>query len=394
MKCKKIVPLILSCCILTGCWDKIEIDRKAFVSTIAVDIGENIRDEEKFKEVKPNEPIKSEEFKKLNISFGFPDISELGPQKSGTAKEQFIKVKAFSMQDALTELAAKTSRSVHTGHVQLLMLSDEVLEYPETVKEFLDYFDRQPKVNRTMDVVVAKGKAENYTKGKPVLEKNIEAYITGVMNDSSKNSSILPIKLNEVLMKLYGGGTCTIPTIEFSKEKPDEIVFSGLSIIKDYKMVRPLSPSEMGSLYILKGTIKGGKETIFRDGHPLEFEIRELKRKLKLTDDKNLNKLKFKIDIDIEGQINSYYMEKDIFTEKELKEIQDNLNDVIEKKCEKLARMSQEEYSTDIIGLKDYLEKFKPDIYKKVKDNWNQVYKNAEVDVNVNTKARRIGVTK
>lgn len=394
MKCKKIIPLILGCCILTGCWDKIDIDRRAFVSTITIDVGEDIKNEEKFKKVKPSDPIKAEEFKKLNISFGFPDISELGPQKSGTASEQFIKVKAFSMQDALNELANKTSRSVHTGHVQLMILSDEVLEYPETVKEFLDYFDRQPKINRTMDVVVAKGKAEDYTKGKPVLEKNIEAYITGVMNNSSKDSNILATKLNQVLTELYGGGICTIPTIEFSKEKADEIVFSGLSIIKDYKMVGTLSSSEMASLYMLKGTVKGGKETIFRNGHPLEFEVRGLKRRLKLTDDKDLNKLKFKIDIDIEGQINDYYIEKDIFSEKELKEIQDNLNDVIEKKCEKLARMSQEEYSVDIIGLKDYLEKFKPDIYRMVKDNWSQVYKNAEVDVNVSTKARRIGVTK
>lgn len=394
MKYKKVIPLILSCIILSGCWDKIEINRKAFVATIAIDVGENIDKMQEFKEIKPNEPIVEEEFQKLNISFGFPDISQLGPQKAGTASEKFIKVKAYSMQNAITGLSAKASRSIHTGHTSLLILSNEIFNYPETVKEILDYFNRMPNINRTMKVVVVNGKAENYVNAKPVLEKNVDDYITGVMENSAKHSSILPTTLNEVLVSLYGGGNCTIPRIEFSKENSKEIVFAGLSIIKNYKLVGDLDSTEMPSLEILRGRVKGGVETIFRNGHPIELEIRDLKKNIKLVEDKSLDKLKFKVDVDIEGQLKGYYVEKDLFSEKELQEIQDNFNDVIERKCEKVARIIQEEYDADLIGVKSYLEKFKPKIYEKVKNNWDEVYKKAEIDVNVSTKARRIGITK
>lgn len=394
MKFKRIIPLILLCALLSGCWDKIEINRKAFVSIIAIDLGENIEKQDEFSKVKPNDTISEEDFKKLNVNFGFPDISELGPQKAGTANEQFVKVKAFSMQDAITELSAKTSRSVHTGHASLLIFSNEVLNYPETVKELLDYFNRQPNINRTMKVVISDGKAENFLKAVPILEKNVDAYITGVMENNSKNSSIQPTTLNEVLISLFEGGSAAIPTIEFSKEKDKEILFSGLSLVKNYKQVGNLKMEDMTPLQILKGNVKGGKDTIFKDGHPVEFEIRGIKRNLKLIEDKDPNKLKFKIDVQLEGQIKGYYIEKNIFSKNELEQIQDNLNDVLEKKCERVARITQEEYGIDVIGIRKYLEKFRPELFNKVKDNWGEVYKSAEIDVSISTKARRIGVTK
>ena len=49
MKFKKILPVILSCVLLSGCWDKVEIDRLNFISTIAIDPGEDIGKEKELK---------------------------------------------------------------------------------------------------------------------------------------------------------------------------------------------------------------------------------------------------------------------------------------------------------------------------------------------------------
>lgn len=394
MRVKRVIPLILLCCLLSGCWDKVEINRRAFVSTIVIDVGENIDNQEELKKVKPNEIFKEDEYKKLNITFGIPDISQLGPEKGGSTKEEYIKVEAFSMQDAITELAAKSSRSVDIGQTRLLMLSDEVLNYPEVVKEFLDFFNRRPELNRTMLTLVTKGKAEDYTKFAPPLEKNIGSFITGIMENSTRNSSILPMRLNEALIQLYQYGSVVIPTIDFDKKEEDKVVLSGVSLIKDYKLVGDLTPLETASLEMLRGTIRGGKETILKEGHPIEFEVKGINRKIRLTDSIDPKNLKFKIDINLEGQLKGYYLGETIFSEEELKKLQDSFSDVIERKNEKLARIIQEEYGVDVIGLKEYVEKFKPDVYRKIGSNWDAVYKNAVIDLNVNTEIRRIGVTK
>ncbi|MCY6369852.1 Ger(x)C family spore germination protein [Clostridium ganghwense] len=392
MKCKKIIPLILICCLMSGCWDKVEIDRKSFISTIAIDEGKDIDKEKELKEIKPGETFEEENFKKITITYGFPDISELGPEKGGTGKEKFIKTDAYSMQDAFTQMASKTSRSIHFGHVKLLILSEKLMEYPETLKEIFDYLERKPCLNKMMEVVVAKGRAEDYVKYQPVMEKNIESYITGLMENSTRNSSILPMSLNELLILLYQNGNAIIPSIYFDKLK-DEIDLSGVAVIKDYKLEGYLEEKETSALEILRGKIQGGKQTIIKNGHPVDYEISGTDRRIELVDD-DIDKLKVRIDIKLEGVLRGYILEGEVFSKNDISEFQNNFNDSIEKQCEKVVRITQDKFSVDPIGIREYLERFHPSVYKKVKDNWDEAYKNADIDVNVQTRIRRIGVTK
>src|SRR3712207_2920268 len=278
MKYKKIIffTLVLSCCLLTGCWDKVEIERKSFISTIAVDVGKSISKQDELKKIKSDKIFNESEYKKLNITFGFPNISELGPTDSGAATEQIISTDAFSMQDSINELASKTSRIIYTGHSKLLLLSDEVLQYPEVFKEIVDFFERQADINRMMFVVVVNGKAQDYVKFVPSMEKNIQTYISGLMENSSSNSSILPVTLNDMLIRLYNNKSIAIPSLEFDKEDKTKLNISGMALIKDYKIDGYLTPDETSSLDILRGEIKGGKETILKNGHRSEEHTSEL----------------------------------------------------------------------------------------------------------------------
>ncbi|MCY6958753.1 Ger(x)C family spore germination protein [Clostridium brassicae] len=393
---KKIILLLLICCLIcclmSGCWDKVEIDRKSFISTIAIDTGKDIDKEKEFKKIKPNEQIQEEELKKLSITYGFPDISELGPGKGGTAKEEFVTVGAYSMDDALEEMTARTSRSIHFGHTKLLILSEELLYYPETFKEVLDYLERKPSINKTMKVIVSKGKAEHYVKYKPIMEKNIETYITGLMENSNRNASILPITLNELLSLLHQNGNAIIPSIYYNKAK-NEVNLSGVAMIKKFKLDGYLNEIETAGLELLRGKLKGGKYTIVREGHPVDFEISDINRKIALVD-KDVKKLKFKVNLKLEGSLEGYTIQEEVFSDSKIKEMEKNFNDSIEKQCEKVARITQEKFSIDPIGFREYIEKFHPYLYKEVKDKWDEVYKNANIDVEVDTKIRRIGITK
>ncbi|EDS78042.1 spore germination protein [Clostridium botulinum C str. Eklund] len=396
MRYKKVVifTMVLFCSLLTGCWDKVEIERKSFISTIAIDIGKAISKQEEFKKVKSDEIFNESQYKKLDVTFGFPNISELAPTQSGTATEQVITTKAFSMQDAINELASKTSRIIYTGHSKLLLLSNEVMQYPDVFKETIDFFERQADINRMMFVMVVDGKAENYVKFIPTMEKNIETYISGLMENSSTNSTILPVTLNDMLISLYNDKDIAIPSLEFDKEDKSKLNISGMALIKNYKLEGYLTPDETSSLDILRGKVKGGKETILKNGHPIEFEVGGIKRKIKIVDSSNINKLNFRIDVSLEGQLKGYCIGDDLFNYTKLKDIQHDFSQVIERKCEKVARILQEEHPIDLIGLKDYCEKFYPDLYKSIGDKWDFVYKNANIDVNVSVHARRVGITK
>ena len=70
-----------------------------------------------------------------------------------------------------------------------------------------------------MYVVLAEGKSEEYIKYKPDMEKNIENYISGLMENSNRNDNIFPVTLNEFLILLSENGNALIPRITIEKDK-------------------------------------------------------------------------------------------------------------------------------------------------------------------------------
>lgn len=392
MKLKRILPIILCSLLLAGCWDKVEIDRKIFITTIGIDFGKTGTNDKDIKKIKPNDPFQDRiGNKKLSITYSFPNISSLGPGNTGAAQDKYINVNASSMEDGIIEATGRSSRSIYLGQTKLIIINSSVLEEAEVFKEILDYLERHPNLNKMMQIVVSEGKAEDFVKYEPSMEKSIENYLTGLMESSERNATILPVTLNEIFILLDQNGNAIIPKISMDKEKND-IILSGIAVVKNYKLKGFLTPLEVADLEIMRGKIKGGKRVIYMDGHPIDINIEDLNRKLKISGDKN--KLQFNIDCRIEGQLRENYKGKETLSRTELTTIENNFSQSISKECDIIAKMLQKEFEVDAIGLREYVEKYKPAIWNEIKDNWNEAYKNADINVNVDVKIRRIGITK
>jgi len=392
MKYKRILPLILCCLFLSGCWDKVEIDRKIFITTIGIDLGEDAVNNKEAKEIKPNDPFQDRvSTKKLSITYSFPNISELGPGNTSTAEDKYISVDASSLEDGIVEATGRSSRSIYLGQTKLIILNSAILEHPEISKEILDYLERHPHLNKMMRIVVSDGKAEDFVKYQPTMEKSIENYLTGLMESSESNASILPVTLNEVIILLGQNGNAIIPKISMDREKKD-IVLSGVAVIKNFKLKGFLTSEEVADLEIMRGKIKGGKRVIYMNGHPIDIDIEDVGRKLKVRGDKN--KLQFYINCRLEGQLMEDFKGKEVMSKTELNSLEKNFSESISKECNIIAKLMQTEFQVDTIGLREQVEKYKPSLWNEIKDNWDEVFKNAEINVNVDVKIRRIGIIK
>lgn len=391
MKYVKIIPLVIISMFMSGCWDRIEINEKSFISTIGIDSGKDIGKQEELKKIKGDEPFRENDIDKLHMVFASPDMSELGPGKSPAVKDNTIIVDSYSIQDGVYKANSKSSRSLQFGHTKLLLISNELMLYPEVMKEIVDYFQRQPGLNRMMYIAVVDGKTENFIKYQSKMEANIQSFFTGLMDNSTMNATIFPVTLNEFLMLLSENGNAILPKLIYDKDHND-IRLSGVSVIKNYKIIGDLSPVETSDIEILRGKIKGGKKVIYRNGHPVDFKIDNIKRKIRLVN--SGEKLGFNINIELEGRIMSNYPQDDIFLKDVLNEIEESFNKALSEECEKVVKITQQEFGVDVIGVGEYLNKFYPTVWNKFKDNWAEAYKNAEINVNVNTKMRRIGIVK
>ncbi|NLZ47718.1 MAG: Ger(x)C family spore germination protein [Clostridiales bacterium] len=391
MKKKMVLLLSCMCIFLTGCWDKVEIDRNAFVSVIGVDVGKDIKDEEALKDVKAGEPFGERNLERLNVTFAFPDISKYTSQNPEISSDKYVKTPSYSMEDALSNAVSKSSRVLNLGHTDLLLISNELLQYPDNVKEIVDFLSRSPQINRTMYVAMTEGDVEEFFNFKIEMENTLGTYLTGLMESSKRNASILPVNLNEFIILLTENGNAIIPAIKIDKDK-NEMLIDGIAIIKGYKFIGRLSPQDTTVVEMLRGKLITGKKVIYKDQVPIDLEIDNLKRKIKVVEDNG--KLVFNINIDIEGRIKEYKVDKELFNDYTLEEIQNYFNNSLSEEGEKVARRVQREYAVDIFGVREHVRKFMPITWEKMEDNWEKAFKDAVINVNVDTKIRRIGTRK
>ncbi|GAA0121250.1 MULTISPECIES: Ger(x)C family spore germination protein [Clostridium] len=419
MRVKKFFLIFIMCLLLTGCWDNIEIDRRAFVSTIAVDIGADIKKLDELKNIDSKEAFSERPLSIIEVTYGFPDIRNLNPQK-GTAEEIAITTSGYSMTDTYFKAIAQSSRALHFGHTKLLVLSDRLFDYPEVLKEVFDYIERDAILNRSMMIIVVKDVAKDYVDYKPTMEENLESYISGIMSNNSKYGAIIPVTLHNYLEDVKKQDSM-LPYIVLEEEKNPEqeqknkskekinmisenkktneeeelkakqdLALSGMAVIKNFKIIGYVNDVEIQDIQIIRGKLGSGKKVVYKYGRPIDYYIDENTSKVKI-DYKN-GKLFVNYNITNEGSIKGYYKGAKLLNEKNIKEIQEDLNVAMKKELEKVVKNLQRDIKSDSLEIREYIKKYKPNLWEEIKDKWNIIYENAEITVNVNNKIMNVGV--
>ncbi len=388
-KCLVIMLILLTIC-MTGCWDKVEIDQKAFASVIGVDAGKDIGKEKQLKEISPSASFTGSKLDKIKVTYAFPDISKLGPEKGGTAVDKTMSIDAYSMQDSIDKIVNKSSRNLSFGHLKLIVLNTSILDYSNTFKEVIDYLQRQPAINRMIYIVFSEDKSEEILKFKPNMEKSVENYIIGILENNKKKNTSAPLTLNEFLEETSQNNTALVPVINIDKKSKD-LKISKVAVIKDDIIKGYISTEQANNIQLINKKFKGGTRTIIRDGSPLDYSIENSERKIKIRDKK---KLSFDIKLNLEGQIKGHNIDKQISSKGDINKIEEDLNKAITQDIKEVIRISQTEYNTDILDLGGFIHKYHPKLWKEIKGNWNELYKTVDINVTADTKVRRIGAIK
>ncbi|WP_346869197.1 Ger(x)C family spore germination protein [Clostridium sp. UBA5119] len=385
----KLIPIMIISLLLTGCWDSVEIDRKAFVSTIAIDVGEDIKARSEIINSKDNTSKESiEENNTLRVTYGFPDIRNMDSKK-GTASELSITVEGYSMTDTYFKALAKSSRTLHFGHSKLLLLSEDLFKYPEVLQEVMDYIEREPSLNRTIMMTIVKGKAKDYVEVKPVTEENIDNYITSLMGNSSKNGTVAPVNLTKYIDMVKSYNSSALPV--FSLENEKDIQLTGMAIIKDFTIKDYLDNNQMTDIQILRGDIGSCRKAINKEGHNIDYYIKNVDRDLHI--DYEDNKLKLKYTIDTEGTLKGYYAKAESLDSEVIKEIEQQFNESMKKDFQELIDFTRNNLKVDVLDIGSDIRRFHKGIWNDVKDNWPKALENAEISIEVKNDIRNIGLS-
>ena len=371
-----ILVMLMCILVLTSCWDQVEIDERLFVTTIGFD--------------KPTEEDALDPFNRYKISVGFRNQSS-GMGTDTEISNETLSTVTSEMYTAERMLATRTNKSLFFGHLKVMLIGEDVARDERLFREVLDAVERNPIINRRVSIGIVEGTASEVLETVPILEGNVGQFLADVFRRKDRTQKAPLIDLGEALITLHENGMAIIPRII---PRGEEIKVAGAAVIKNYKMVGWLSSVESNDITIANGEIKFITFGVPHMDLMIPISITDGSSEFEYIETENERKMV--INIEMEGDIEMYYInpKEDILDPAFLTGIQNHASKIIKESIEATVEKLQKDFNADVMGFDRYLEKYKPKVWKEIKGEWDEIFPNLTVEVNVETKIRRIGLAK
>ncbi|WP_438315593.1 Ger(x)C family spore germination protein [Sporosarcina sp. FA9] len=383
MKKHIFVFLILSL-VLTGCWDRRELNEIAITIALGID--------------------KVDEEFRLTAQVVVPSEVSM-KQSSGRSTVTLFQVDGETIFEAFRKMTIDLPRKIYPGHLRMLVIGEELAK--EGVGESLDLLSRDWELRSDFFVVIAKNMSAGEILNVATTLENIPAnQMYNTLKTSEESwAATKGVTLDEFLMLMINDGKEAVLTgirvignqeLGSSKQNVESITpaariqYDHLAVFKKDKLVGWLTESESKGLNDITNSVKTTVTSIpCPQGGKASIEVKQFKSKMK----GNVKKGEPQVEVNIqaEGNVGAVECKIDLTEKKAI----DELEKVYEKEVEELIQQTietvQKQYNSDVFGFGQAIHRSNPKTWKKIKDQWNESFVDLIVDVNVDLKLRSTG---
>lgn len=379
-----------------GCWDYKEIEKRGYVLGIAID--------------------KAEEANARNSVFEKMLLDAKGPIYSYTAQIPVISrsqnkpygqsggdpekprhwnltVVSNSYFEANREYSTRTDYVPYHSHLQVIVLSKEVACCD--ISKLFDMFLRDPEMRRRTKLFITPGKAVDVLKVVPEIDDYSSQYLRWLTNNSTKTSRMLHrIDLGEVSKAMHENRDFALPKVVANKR---EIKNAGCAVFKHNKFVGWLDEIKTGYLKIVQDNAHGGVISLNLpedgDSH-IVLEIRKIKTKQRpiVKDDSVKMRINVKANLSV-AELNMGNLQS-LMDSAFVDQLERLAEEKIKKEIEETIEYVQDKYGADVFMFGVNINRFAPATWDRIKDDWDEEFKDMKVDVSVKVKINQIGLMK
>lgn len=373
---------VMTITLLTGCWNRIEINDIAIVTAIGLDL------------------VKGD---KLRLSLQVAIPSKLGSTGGGGGESGkstiIISETGATVSEAYRNIQGKLPRRIFFSQSRVLLIGEDLAK--KGVSNIIDFHTRyaEPRINSF--IMFTKGKASVVINSMPKFES--------ISAEESKELAKLNVGLKIYVrdfwnMLLTDGLEPFAPQFRLeplevnTKNKTGKIqAVNGVAVFKKDKLIGWMDAVETRGLLWLRNEVKTGVITIKvpkeDGGGNISTEI--FRADTKIVPNLKNGKLKLTINVITELSIIENDSQLTMFDTKVIKDIQRDIEKEIRDRVQLVVDKMQKEYKSDIFG-------FGQSVYKKYPKEWNTNYKKnweqefAQIEVTIKPKAfvRRVGLIK
>jgi len=376
-----ILPLVL----LGGCWSRRELSEIAIVLGAGVDRTPDNQVRLTLQIARPS---------------AFAGAAEAGA--GAAAKQNVVWVVSGTgrtIYDAERNLALKVSRHIYWGHEVILVYGEEMAR--GGVRDASNFFMRNPMTRGTIWVLVTKGEASRLLESHSELEKT-SAQSMGYLVRARAGFSIM---LKDFQMALASWGTNpAAPRVELQKagqpqgpgmeahEQHEEVAITGTGVFKDDRLVGWLDDSETRGLLWLRDEIRKGAIIIPSPGQPDKLiTFRIIRGGARVDPEYDGETVRFNVTLHVEGDLMDQQSMEDLTTTEKAAAVEEAVAGDIFRKCAATLEKAQGEYGTDVFNFGEaFHRKYKKE-WRKLRENWNEEFARAEVDIAVEAHLRQTG---
>lgn len=395
------VMLLMMVMILTGCWDAIEIEDRAIVTSLAIDKyipspSQEIEEEGRL----PNDVSRN----RFIFTYGLPSAMFLqGKGEEANIVYQTVGENLFS---ASRIMATRLGMQVFLGHLDAIVIGESVAKDSHLFREILDAIERDSLITRRASLVIAPESAAEVLKVQQSLLPFTGDFITKIFRNKDRSYRSGTGNIGHVLENLYATGATTISRIIPGKE---DLKVAGAAVIKDYQLRGWLGEIETRAVEIIKGRpvdagisieygktdarIVSGEAAHGHDYHiiPIRLEYKTTKFHLQGEDP-----ISIRIEVIADGGIQQFYFdpEQDLLNPELIHRVEEKASKAIQEELEGTIKKLQEEFQTDVIGVGRYISRYHPKLWKKIEKEWKETFPTIEIVVDVKMQIRRVGLSK
>jgi spore germination protein KC len=367
------VIALLCACLLTGCWNYRDLDNINFVAGIAVDEWEGDGYE-------------------LTL-----ELINTATIKEGSGEDTLI-VSAVgdTIYEAIRNAKKKVFNDLYFGSMRTIIVNEK-LARGQCVLDIIDYFVQDTQTRETTVLVISREEsAGKLMTAKGLDASNISLEIANIVEENEDiDSRCKSVHLYEAYNYVMAKGLeLVLPTFNLVKNDDKEVVeINGIGIFQGDKLIDFLTPEETHYFLIATDSqTRGALSFPMTDtGDLVSLEIVKCNNKPKVhyAD----GKVSVFVTVDLEYKVVEVPKEIKPVSDKTLEEINKQVERVLADRVVEVFRKTQAYPGLDIYGYGNQLYENQFRLWSGIKDQWGELYKEADYQIRVNATNVNIGVT-
>ncbi|KUO96510.1 Ger(x)C family spore germination protein [Ferroacidibacillus organovorans] len=358
--------------LLSGCWDRLEIEERGTILGIAIDPLEG----------QPVQNITGPAARgvgyKITAQIAIPGRIPLGPTSGGGGMTErpvwILSVTGKTVDDAMSRLQEDLADQIFIGQMRVIIVNEKIAR-TTGMHALQDYFRRNAETRRLIWMMISHGDAEEVLQASPKLERVPTLYLVGTMEHAVNLGKIPNVFLGNYWSTLASFGRD--PVLPVISKVKDRINLDGLALFRGEKMVGVLNSLQVAPYMELTNQKQAGYGFSVplpdepNESASLKGTIRHTIIKLSMRHQKPF----FDIHVIINGNIQELTSTKHQLRGSLMNKLSVASAAILQEKQVKfLKRMKK--LGIDPIGFGEYVRAQYPDYWRRIgtRDRWDQIF--------------------